>query len=169
MHSHPTMRPFTPTKAAQVPAPAGGPPLSVGSAPMTPNPALAGWRRADGPAPTPEAAPLPSKVAPTPVAYDGGSFLSHKGNVVPDGNCDGCQPGCACGVNCCGGGLCPNNRWYVSAEYLLWWFKGQSVPPLVTSGSLGDTIPGALGAAGTEILFGGRDMENGAHSGGRIM
>jgi hypothetical protein len=85
--------------------------------------------------------------------------------------CNGSAAGIDYGADCCGcgRGLCPGDKWYVSAEYLLWWFKGQAVPPLVTSGSLGDPIPGALTSPGTTILFGGRNMENGSHSGGRFM
>jgi len=65
-------------------------------------------------------------------------------------------------------GLAPGNRFYVNAEYLMWWFKGQNVPPLVTTGSINDAIPGALGMPGTTTLFGGRPMENGAHSGTQL-
>jgi hypothetical protein len=82
----------------------------------------------------------------------------------PPACCDGC---CGC---CCGMGDCccpPANRFYGSAEYLLWWVRGTPVPTLVTSGSFNDAIPGALGQPGTRILFGGGDTGSGARSGFR--
>ncbi len=94
------------------------------------------------------------------------------GGACPAGACPAgaCPAGGDCGVDCCGrGGAYPGNRFYVSAEYLLWWVKGQPVPPLVTSGSLSDPIPGALGAPGTNVLFGGHNIDDGAQSGGRFM
>src|SRR5436190_236114 len=64
------------------------------------------------------------------------------------------------GAECCGAGLeclgdcckprcvpCgPPGRFWVSGEYLLWWFRGDAVPPLVTTGSpFAGLAPGALG------------------------
>ena len=43
---------------------------------------------------------------------------------------------------------------WVQAEYLLWWLRGNSLPPLVTTGPLGPGA-GALEAPGTQVLFGG--------------
>ncbi len=197
--SYETSGAVLPMYRGQMPDPIVARPLPVGSPASNPNTALHTWRRPGEGDPAPEVAPPPTKVtpptpaaslampapAPTPsittgiVSSDGGSFLSrftHFGRfgVGSADECDGCPAGvdcpADCGVDCCGrGGFCPSNRWYVSAEYLLWWFKGQSVPPLVTSGSLDDRPSGALGLPGTNTLFGGRDMENGAHSGARFM
>jgi hypothetical protein len=94
-----------------------------------------------------------------------------EGGCCPGGPC--CDPCCgACCDGCCGcwGNNCcyPGNRFYVSGEYLLWWLRGSPVPPLVTAGSAGDAIPGALGSPGTEILFGGRSYNQGPLSGGRF-
>jgi hypothetical protein len=140
-----------------------GQPLPVGPPAMNPNVALHSWRKS-GDDSAPETAPPPTKI--TPVPNDASAFLSHMTHAGTDIG-DACP---SCGVNCCDNGcVCPGNRWYASAEYLLWWFKGQPVPPLVTSGALGDPIPGALGNPGTTVLFGGRDLGNGAHSGGRFM
>jgi hypothetical protein len=69
---------------------------------------------------------------------------------------------------CCG----PGNRWYLSAEYLLWWIKGDPTPPLVTTGMLQsptDTNVGALGRPDTRVLFGGNSLGVGAYSGGRFL
>jgi hypothetical protein len=77
----------------------------------------------------------------------------------PDGCCGGCLDAC-CGV--------PHNRWWVRGEYLMWWLKGQAVPPLVTTGSPTDAVPGALGQPHTAVLFGGETLGNGMRSGGRL-
>ncbi len=58
---------------------------------------------------------------------------------------------------------------WVSAEYLLWWIKGNTTPPLVTaSDSFGDFPPGAIGQPGTSILFGNSPVNYGAFSGVRV-
>jgi hypothetical protein len=66
---------------------------------------------------------------------------------------------------CCGDGCCFSNRFYGSAEYLLWWVRGSPLPPLVTTGPTSDAIPGALGQANTQVLFGGSTVGTGARSG----
>jgi hypothetical protein len=58
-------------------------------------------------------------------------------------------------------------RFWVSGDYLLWWIKDSRLPALVTTGSLHDAIPGALGQPGTQVLFGG-DTDNPIRSGGRF-
>src|SRR5579862_2921636 len=57
-----------------------------------------------------------------------------------------CGDRCACG---------PPGQFWIGAEYLYWWTKDMSVPPLVTSGSVADSIPGALNQPGTRTLLGG--------------
>jgi hypothetical protein len=59
-------------------------------------------------------------------------------------------------------------RFYASAEYLLWWLKGEHIPPLVTAGSASDLVPGALGQPGTAVLFGDTSINSGVRSGGRF-
>jgi len=94
----------------------------------------------------------------------------------------GTLPGDAapCPPSCCipdvqdGKGPCgPPGRFWISAEYLLWWTKGDPVPPLVTTGPAtfpppGGPQPGALGTPGTVVLFGGNDINSGPSSGARI-
>src|SRR5262249_14213047 len=69
----------------------------------------------------------------------------------------------------CGDGVTQgyNNLFYANADYLLYWFRGQKVPPLVTSGALPTVIapgvvtnvlPAALGQQSTSILFGGSSV-----------
>jgi len=64
---------------------------------------------------------------------------------------------------CCG----PHNgRWWLGAEYLLWWREGSDLPPLVTTAPSG-TNP-ALGNAGTTILFGNEKVGDHARAGTRL-
>jgi hypothetical protein len=51
---------------------------------------------------------------------------------------------------------------------LLWWTKGQNLPPLVTVGSPNDQLPGALGQPGTLVLLGNTTVDDRIRSGGRL-
>jgi hypothetical protein len=89
---------------------------------------------------------------------------------APNG-CGDCGGGCCGWGDCCGGcgnGCCFGNRWFGSAEYLLWFVRGQSAPPLLTSGSIADNPPGALGQPGTSVLYGGNGLTNNPYSGVRL-
>jgi hypothetical protein len=48
----------------------------------------------------------------------------------------------------------------ISAEALLWWFKGNATPPLVTDGALDDP--------GTKVFLGGKDLDTNANPGFRL-
>ena len=48
----------------------------------------------------------------------------------------------------------------VSAEALLWWFKGNATPPLVTDGLLNEP--------GTKVLLGGGDLDTNPNPGFRV-
>ena len=48
----------------------------------------------------------------------------------------------------------------ISAEALLWWFKGNAAPPLVSDGVLGEP--------GTKVLLGGRDLDTNPNPGFRL-
>jgi hypothetical protein len=49
----------------------------------------------------------------------------------------------------------PCSQFWANAEYLLWWVKSGPVnTQLVTTGSLADQFPGALGQPNTRVLFG---------------
>jgi hypothetical protein len=56
-------------------------------------------------------------------------------------------------------------RIWARAEYLLWWIRGNNLPPLVTTSP--STSLGVLGAPGTTVLIGG-DQNNGSFYGGRF-
>jgi hypothetical protein len=73
-----------------------------------------------------------------------------------------CQDSCVPCRAACG----PEGRFWASAEYLLWWFEGARVPPLVTTSP--PAANGVLGAPGTTVLFGDSRLEEDAHSGGRF-
>lgn len=78
----------------------------------------------------------------------------------PDGRGCGTAPGCVGESSNCGNG----NRFWGSAEFLLWWIKQGQVPPLATAGTLNSG--GTLGP-GTTTLFGG-DQDYGVRPGGRF-
>jgi hypothetical protein len=60
-------------------------------------------------------------------------------------------------------------RYWVTTDYLLWWTKaGPLNTPLVTTGSLPDIPPGALGQPSTQVGFGDKPMSYGALSGVRL-
>ena len=58
------------------------------------------------------------------------------------------------------------SRFWARTEYLLWWSKGMNAPPLVTTGPTTET--GALGQAGTTIVFGDQALNQDVRSGGKI-
>jgi len=56
-----------------------------------------------------------------------------------------------------------------SAEYLFGWIKDAPMPvPLVTQGDPNDSLPGALGQPGTQVLFGQQPVDFGTFNGGRL-
>ena len=93
----------------------------------------------------------PVAVTPLPA---GGVVVDH--GTAPDGEC--CFPH----PEPCG----PDGRFWVSAEYLLWWIKDGHVPPLLTAGT--PQSAGILGRPGTQVLFGGNGIDQDAFSGGRF-
>jgi hypothetical protein len=58
-------------------------------------------------------------------------------------------------------------RFWFTADYLLWWNKDNHLPPLLATGSVTDTHPGSLGQPGTQVLYGGA-IDSGERSGGRF-
>jgi hypothetical protein len=138
-------------------------------------PTLHGWHRADdvvassGPYGGSTMLPPPSTMGPGMTMGPGGHAPLFTGAPDPCG--PSCGPDCGVG-SCCGGssaagcggwsgcGCPPCNRWYVSAEYLLWWLKGDPTPPLVTAGSL--PVPTQ------SVLFGGHELATDPMSGARI-
>jgi hypothetical protein len=64
----------------------------------------------------------------------------------------------------------PSGRIWAEADYLLWWMKGASLPPLLTTSPPGTprAEAGVLGAPGTVVLFGGSGVNDELRSGGRL-
>lgn len=53
-----------------------------------------------------------------------------------------------------------SSRFWFSHDILLWWTKSSPVPqPLVTLGSTSDSVPGALGQPGTQVIYGGNSID----------
>jgi hypothetical protein len=155
--------------------------LSVAPPPDTPF----AWRQSPAPTPIPTQGISSTPIVPVPnsvaVPFGGtgpGIGGAPIGNPLCDGcvsdGCGGCCPDSCCVPGCCdawgGCGNCCNfgNRWYATAEYLLWFIRGQPLPPLVTAGSPFDAVPGALGQPGTSVLFGGQAFNFNPLSGGRF-
>jgi len=70
--------------------------------------------------------------------------------------------------------LIAENTWvgprvWGGAELLYWWVKDSPLPvPIVTSGSLHDPLPGALGQPGTTVILGNQDISMPGRSGTRF-
>ncbi len=107
--------------------------------------------------------PDPEPPAPAPVAW--GKFASSTPAELP-----------ACAAPPAEPELMPGDifvadspRFYARADYLMWWFKGEHLPPLITTGpQQPDNFNGILGMPGTVVLFGGRDVSGGLRSGARL-
>lgn len=61
----------------------------------------------------------------------------------------------------------PGSNIWAQAEFLQWWYRGGTLPPLVTAGSPVDPIPGALSQPGSRVLYGGGQADAEWASGGR--
>ncbi len=157
-----------PAPRQTMPEPGGPIPLAPG--PITPTPMPAEILM-------PGQAPLSSgPVFPDGQLHPEFSTCEHCGDHL-GGVCSDCDGGCCSGecCDCC----CPSgHRFYVSAEYLLWWTKGSHLPPLLTTATAQEPadaaqgLPGRTGALGlpnTRLLLGNQDALTGPRSGGRLM
>ena len=82
-----------------------------------------------------------------------------------------CQCGetdCSCGADACSSWC--SSRWYGQADVLIWWFKGNNVPPLVTRSPNGTPRidAGVLGRPNTEVLFGDTGIDDNYRPGFRL-
>jgi hypothetical protein len=145
----------------------------------------AGFAPAQAPVPAPPMGALtysaPTASAPAPssgMIMQEKAPVQHWANQSPPLLGDGPDQGMAsnatscCGTpDWCGQGPCgPAGRFWVSAEYLVWWIRDSHLPPLVTTGPANAAQippPGALGSSTTRVLFGG-DLDHEAFSGGRF-
>ncbi len=103
--------------------------------------------------------------------------ILHPPSALPIGsNCGDCDaifpcPTFGCPAACdfdCGYGVHGNaGRFYGRAEYLFWWFKQNSIPPLLTTSNPPQSL-GVLGEPGTAVVIGNRDFDSGREDGGRF-
>ena len=63
----------------------------------------------------------------------------------------------------------PSDGW-VALDYLFWWTRGMSLPPLVTTSPAGTPLPdaGVLGEPATTVLFGDEQVSDELRSGFRF-
>lgn len=74
--------------------------------------------------------------------------------AVPEqGHSEAFKPGKCCPY--------PPGRVWVGADFLLWWTRGDHLPPLLTTSPPGtpEPVAGVLGRPGTSILFGDQDVD----------
>lgn len=133
--------------------------------------ALIGWAglaiaQPSGPpdsVPPPRPAPVldvPGGAVPAPAAPATAPSAPFGSGGQPDAACAPFAP------TCCAPGAF-GNRFWVDADFLLWWTKSNNLPPLLTTGSPTDLIPGALGQSGTSVLYGGT-INDPTRTGGRF-
>jgi hypothetical protein len=60
----------------------------------------------------------------------------------------------------------PDRMLWIDIEALLWWVKGDQLPPLLTTSP--QSSLGVLGRPGTQVLFGGKDEVEGPRGGARF-
>ena len=115
--------------------------------------------------------PQPLSVMPMPSTVWGSMGIMNEG----DCGLGDCGLGDCCGPSRCGSpfsnpGCCgPRPQFWFGAEYLMWWQKGQSVPPLVTTSPNSITpaiAAGVLGQPNTSNLY--DQIPNPMRSGGRF-
>jgi hypothetical protein len=108
------------------------------------------------PAATPPAGPA-APAAPPSVKVEGPSH--------PMPPADGCPLCCPIEEPLCG----LEGRFYADADYLLWWAKGDKLPPLVTTGVAGDLRTTAtIDKPTTTVLFGDKAYDEDTRSGLRF-
>jgi hypothetical protein len=59
-------------------------------------------------------------------------------------------------------------RFWLQAEYLFWWTRGNSLPPLVTTSPAGTPQNQAGVVPGSQILFGGKSVDGEGRDGARL-
>ncbi len=62
------------------------------------------------------------------------------------------------------------SHWYGNVEWLYWWIKGDTLPPLVTTAATGTRIAsaGVVGPATTSVLFGDSTVNGDPRAGARL-
>ena len=151
-----------PAKTGTVPVP--GPAASAPAAAPVPSAAPAAGDQRSAPANTDTPPPLLPPLQ-NPLPPNGEVFLD-SGEPVPQNY----EPAPDVGPPA-GEAACNTPEWvYVRADYLWWRAKGMSLPPLMTTSPPGtpQADAGVLGAAGTQIVFGGGDAFADTQNGVRL-
>jgi Putative beta barrel porin-7 (BBP7) len=137
-------------------------PIALGSdagKPSTINPLFTWKQDQDEIAPPPRLESAPPRPTPMgemfPVPQNVHPFADYGSPVISDG------PGLI------DGGHCAANEFYVSAEGLVWWLKGNRLPPLATTYPDSAQVP--RGALGGQVLLGDRLLGGDAQGGARVM
>jgi Putative beta barrel porin-7 (BBP7) len=112
------------------------------------------------PAPATLAPPGPAPATPIPAT-------APKTTTAPPGTVVSTPTTTAAPVVVADAGADGGQQFWVAAEYLRWKIKDQSLPPLITTGPAQFPV-GFLGNAGTVLLFGGNDFDQGTFSGYRL-
>jgi hypothetical protein len=169
---------FQPT--VSVKAPSVSPQTDAGELPPPDNQrSEVGGRRSEIIGPTldgiPPQSPLTTHhpLAPGGEYFDYDTQLYHESGC-PSGNCGGPFGWDPFGASdgCCGCDGCDrSDTWFSArAETLVWWGKGDHLPPLVTTSPVGTprTIAGVLGEPTTVVRFGDTDVDDQVRLGGRL-
>ena len=111
-------------------------------------------------------------------AYDGGTLQPIPADAATPGQAGvaqsgavaagACEEDCTefCGLPCCS----PPGRFWLRADYLMWWTNGMQLPPLVTTSPIGTPIDqaGALPPFGNAtVVYGNQTVANDGRSGFR--
>jgi len=142
-----------PAAAGQLmPVPGGSPATAPAPAPVKAQP------------PAPALAPVkgqPPEMVPTPVTAQppASSLPDQPASVEDDESAD------FCGAPVCS----PPGKYWLRADYLLWWTGGTRLPPLITTSPDGTPVgqAGVLGQSGTTVLFGDTTVGTNIRSGVR--
>ncbi len=106
---------------------------------------------------------------------EGGPMYHEEG--LEFGGCPNCESG-TCSLHVGhgyrrGGNPAPRSRAYLHGEYLLWWFDGMDVPPLVTTSNAADggvlPNPGAGDNQSTVVIYGQDPLLEDPRSGFRVL
>lgn len=100
--------------------------------------------------------------------FEAATPMAHEGCTSCNGSCGG-DEGCGdCDWMC--GSCSPGGRFWFRGDYLMWWGKSSTLPPLITTSPTGTPRNQAavLLQPNTSILFGGEDLDAGLRSGARF-
>lgn len=164
----PFASPYSPSAAqSSAPTPFASP-YSLMSGAATNPAASSGLVPAAMEADEPVIKPMPAAPAPAPAANATGA-CNTSGSC---GTCNSCVSSC-CGAPSCnwnGCDSCEGSRFWISADYLIWWIKDPNLPPLVTQSPAGVPFGTAtvLGQPGTSVVFGNGPLDTGTFSGVRL-